>query len=125
MLAVLPQVFLLNPYNEELYKKLFVLFGDKDELVKSEQPALEAKKKFELALKSNAIDDTESTSKNLKAIENRLQDYDVQDRTVEGEFSPCAWRPITSERPLMNLNVLLTKACTKNQKNTPVGLWKT
>ena len=122
VLAVLPQVFLLDPYSEDLYKKLFSLFGDKDgglqkaaeyfgidtsfiakekdalaerifadvknELGKSEQAALDAKKKFELALKSNAVDDTESARKNLKAIENKLRDYDVEARTVEGEIFP-------------------------------------
>lgn len=119
VLAILPQVFLLNPYDERLYKKLYSLFGDKDggiekaanyfdvdtsfiakekealaerlfadvkgELGKSEQSALEAKKKFELAIASNNVNDTESARKNLKTIESRLQDYDVKARTVEGE----------------------------------------
>ena len=57
----------------------------KSELDKSEQSALAAKQKFELALKSHDVSDTESARKNLKAIDSRLKDYDVAARTVEGE----------------------------------------
>lgn len=119
VLKIFPQILLLNPYSEELYKRLFSIFGDpggglqktaryfgvdtsfitegkealadtifadiKHELGQSEQAALDAKAKYELALSSNGIGDTLSAQNNLKAIEATLRDYDVKARTFDGE----------------------------------------
>ena len=117
---MLPRVMLMNPYDENLYRELFSIFGDSDgglqkaaryfgedtsfiteekealagkifedirqELGQSEQSALNAKRKYELALKSHGVGDTLSAQKNLKVIEGVLSDYDTKARTVDGKI---------------------------------------
>ena len=114
---IFPQILLLNPYSEELYKSLFSIFGDADgglqrtakyfgvdtsfvakgkealadkifadvkqELGQSEQAALNAKTKYELALQSQGVGDTRSAQKHLEAIEDKLRDFDIKARTAK------------------------------------------
>lgn len=65
---------------EKLAKKLF--YNVKNDLEKSEDYALEAKKKFLSALSSTGLSDTEEAKKFLSIINNKLSDYDRQARTV-------------------------------------------
>lgn len=155
VLAIFPQILLMNPYNEELYKRLFSIFGDpggglqktaqyfgidtsfitagkerladkifaeiKRELGQSEQAALDAKAKYELALKSNGVDDTVSAKRNLKA----LMDYAENEKTKaipgfnELVSSWEKYKTGRTEGALNHINELLQKMPTRIRK----GYW--
>lgn len=66
---------------EELADRIFSE-SIKQQLGKDEQAALNAKAQYELALRSNGAEDTQSARKNLREIENALNDFDLKARTI-------------------------------------------
>ncbi|MBR4196950.1 MAG: hypothetical protein IKQ95_09595 [Synergistaceae bacterium] len=66
---------------EELADRIFSE-SIKQQLGKDEQAALNAKAQYELALRSNGAEDTQSARKNLREIEDALNDFDLKARTI-------------------------------------------